>query len=163
MGRGGYVLWKFFIVFFVISTAYADGSAQQAGGWMSFLPMVAFIAVIYFLLIRPQQKRTKQHQALVAVLKKGDKVVTSSGIMATVSKVVSDQEIVLEIADGVHCRFVKSSVSCVVPADKAAQSDRVEKQAIEGKTSSLKEPDNVPQGETAKKPAGKGRAPARKR
>jgi preprotein translocase subunit YajC len=106
-----------FVVFFFVGHAFADGGVQQSGGWMSFLPMVAFIAILYFLLIRPQQKRTKQHQLLIAALKRGDKVVTNSGIVATVSKIVNEQEIVLEIADGVHCRFIKSAVANVVPGD----------------------------------------------
>jgi preprotein translocase subunit YajC len=98
-----------------ISTALADGGgAGQSSGWMSFLPLVAFVGILYFLLIRPQQKRQKQHQSLIAAVKKGDKVVTSSGIVATVSKILNDSEIVLEIAEGVHCKFVKSSISNVV-------------------------------------------------
>lgn len=76
--------------------------------------MIAFVAILYFLLIRPQQKRQKQHQALIAAIKKGDKVVTNSGIIATVSKVVNDHEVILEIANGVHCKFVKSAISSVV-------------------------------------------------
>jgi preprotein translocase subunit YajC len=98
----------------------ADPPAQSSNGFMSLLPMLAFIAILYFLLIRPQQKRTKQHQALVASVKKGDKVVTNSGIIAVVSKVVSDQEIVLEIADGVHCRFYKSSIANIVNMNESA-------------------------------------------
>ena len=99
---------------FFISSAFADGaSAAQSGGIMSFLPMIAFIAILYFLLIRPQQKRQKQHQALISSIKKGDKVVTNSGIIATVSKVVNDHEVILEIANGVHCKFVKSAISSV--------------------------------------------------
>jgi preprotein translocase subunit YajC len=87
---------------------------------MSFLPMLAFIAILYFLLIRPQQKRQKQHKALISALKKGDKVVTSSGIIATVSKVPGDHEIVLEIAHGVHCKFVRSAIASVAQSDATA-------------------------------------------
>lgn len=99
-------------MFFFISEAFADGAnTAQSGGIMSFLPMIAFIAILYFLLIRPQQKRQKQHQNLLSTIKKGDKVVTNSGIIATVSKVVNDQEVILEIAKDVHCKFVKSAIS----------------------------------------------------
>lgn len=99
---------------FFITNAFADGAAAQpGGGLMSFLPMIAFIAILYFLLIRPQQKKQKQHMALVASVKKGDKVVTNSGIIATVSKVLNEQEVVLEIADGVYCKFVKSTINSV--------------------------------------------------
>ncbi|MDR2666981.1 MAG: preprotein translocase subunit YajC [Holosporales bacterium] len=98
-----------------ISTALADGTTgQSGGGWMSFLPLVAFVGILYFLLIRPQQKRQKQHQSLISAIKKGDKVVTNSGIVGTISKVLNDNEVVLEIAEGVHCKFVKSAISNVV-------------------------------------------------
>ncbi len=100
---------------FFIGNAFADGAAAaQSSNWMSFLPMLAFVAILYFLLIRPQQKRAKQHQALVAAVKKGDKVVTNSGIIGTVSKVLNEQEIMLEIADGVNCKFVKSAITSVL-------------------------------------------------
>ena len=97
-----------------ISNAFADAGTAQSGGIMAFLPLVAFIAILYFLLIRPQQKRQKQHQELISSIKKGDKVVTNSGMVATVSKIVSEHEVVLEIANGVHCRFVKASISDIV-------------------------------------------------
>jgi preprotein translocase subunit YajC len=99
---------------FFISTALADGGSSQSAGWLSSLPMIALIFILYFLLIRPQQKRQKQHQALVSAVKKGDKVITNSGIVATVSKVLNEQEIVLEIADGVHCKFIKSAIASII-------------------------------------------------
>ena len=99
---------------FFISNAFADAGSTQSGGIMAFLPMIAFIVILYFLLIRPQQKRQKQHQELIASIKKGDKVVTNSGIIATVSKVVNEHEIILEIASGVHCKFVKSAISNIM-------------------------------------------------
>lgn len=101
---------------FFISTAMADAAAAagSSGGFMSFLPMLFFIGVIYFLLIRPQQKRAKKHQALISSIKKGDKVVTNSGIIGTVIKVLNDQEILIEIADKVFVKFVKSTISTVM-------------------------------------------------
>lgn len=103
---------------FFISSAFADAGASQAGGLMSFLPLIAFVGILYFLLIRPQQKRQKQHQELIASIKKGDKVVTSSGMIATVSKVIGEHEVILEIANGVHCKFVKSAISNVVAGNQ---------------------------------------------
>ena len=100
---------------FFIGQAFADANSSQPGsGIMSFLPMIIFIGIMYFILIRPQQKRAKQHQALISSVKKGDKVITNSGIIATVSKVLNEQEVVLEIADGVNCRFVKSTIASVL-------------------------------------------------
>jgi preprotein translocase subunit YajC len=126
---------------FFISNAYADGGAQ-AGGLMSFLPVIAFVAVLYFLLIRPQQKRQKQHQAMIAAIKKGDKVVTNSGIIATVSKILSEQEVVLEIAAGVHCKFVKSAISSVLNVSAstpiAASTPKVETPSVASSENSEK-------------------------
>lgn len=112
---------------FFISNAFADAGNAQSGGIMAFLPMLAFIVILYFLLIRPQQKRQKQHQELIASIKKGDKVVTNSGIIATVSKLVSEHEVILEIANGVHCKFVKSAISNVMEnSDKMTNSTQEE-------------------------------------
>ncbi|MDR2074891.1 MAG: preprotein translocase subunit YajC [Holosporales bacterium] len=99
---------------FFVGSAMADGAASSGGGLMSFLPMVLFIGIIYFLLIRPQQKRTKQHQALVSAIKKGDKVVTNSGIIGTIAKVLNDQEVLIEISDKIFVKFVKSTIASVV-------------------------------------------------
>ncbi|MDR2458823.1 MAG: preprotein translocase subunit YajC, partial [Holosporales bacterium] len=107
---------------------------------MSFLPMLAFIAILYFLLIRPQQKRQKQHKELISALKKGDKVVTSSGIIATVSKITGDHEIVLEIAHNVHCKFVRSAITSVAQSETAAvaaSADSSMSGVIEGKGRSV--------------------------
>ena len=107
------------ISMFFVSDALAEAESTQSGGIMAILPMVGFVIILYFLLIRPQQKRQKQHQQLIASIKKGDKVVTNSGIIATVSKIVSEHEVVLEIANGIHCRFVKSAISNIADdADK---------------------------------------------
>ena len=99
---------------FFISDAFADAGGAQSGGILAFLPLIGFVVILYFLIIRPQQKRQKQHQELIASIKKGDKVVTNSGIIATVSKVVSEHEVVLEIANGVHCKFVKSAIANIM-------------------------------------------------
>ena len=109
-------------MFFFISEAFADSAAaSQSGGFMSFLPMIAFIGILYFLLIRPQQKRQKQHQALLAAIKKGDKVITNSGLIATVSKVLNDQEVILEISNGICCKFVKSAISGTIDKKESVE------------------------------------------
>ena len=104
----------------IFSTAYAD-TAPQSGGLASLLLPISLIVVFYFLLIRPQQKQRKQHQTLIASLKKGDKVMTNSGLIATITKVVNDQEVLLEIANGVHCKFVKSAIINVINAESQVQ------------------------------------------
>ncbi len=100
----------------LISEAFAQ-SADAAGGGsalMQFLPFILIIAVFYFLMIRPQQKRVKEHKNMVAALRRGDNVVTSGGIVAKVSKVIDDNEIELEIASGVKVKVIRSTISTVV-------------------------------------------------
>jgi preprotein translocase subunit YajC len=97
-----------------ISPAFAQGSATDAFGlsspiWM----MVAIFAIMYFLMIRPQQKRVKEHQELVKNLRRGDTVITSGGLVGKVTKVVDDEQIEMEIADGIRVRQVRSMVQGV--------------------------------------------------
>ena len=102
----------------LISPAYA-----QAGGGADFsflIMMVLLIMVFYFLLIRPQQRKMKQHKAMVGALKRGDKVVTQGGIYGTISKVVSDAEVQVEIAEGVRVRVVKGTISEVLSKPEPA-------------------------------------------
>jgi preprotein translocase subunit YajC len=109
-----------------ISTAYAQ-AAQPApgfldGGLISMLPLVLIFVVFYFLLIRPQQKKVKEHRAMVQALRRGDRVVTSGGVVGTVTKVLSDTELQVEIAEGVRVRVVRSAVNEIL--SKSAPVDR---------------------------------------
>lgn len=76
-------------------------------------PLILLFAIFYFLLIRPQQQRQKQHQAMVAAVRRGDSVVTAGGIVGRVAKVKDDGEILVEIADNVQVRVVKSTLADV--------------------------------------------------
>ncbi len=106
---------------FLISQVFADGNTtKQSSSLLSFLPMIAFIAIMYFLLIRPQQKKQKQHKALIDSIKKGDKVMTNSGLIAVVDSVENDQEVILEIANGVKCRFLKATIMNVISNNTTA-------------------------------------------
>jgi preprotein translocase subunit YajC len=78
---------------------------------VQLLPFVAIFVIMYFLILRPQQKRVKQHQEMVKNLRRGDNVVTSGGTLGKVTKVVDDDQIEIEIADGVRVRQMKSMVS----------------------------------------------------
>jgi preprotein translocase subunit YajC len=111
----------FTFVFFLISggkmveTVYAmgqSGGGGQSGGLTAFLPLVLIVVVFYFLLIRPQQKRQKEQKNMIAALRKGDKVVTNSGIFGTIVG-MDDQEnkVVLKIAENVKVEFLKSSIA----------------------------------------------------
>lgn len=92
--------------------------AQAPGGGgadilMSMVPFILIFVIMWFLIIRPQQRRVKSHQELVRNVRRGDTIVTSGGLIAKVSKVVDDQEIEAEIADGVRVRLVKGMISDV--------------------------------------------------
>ncbi len=99
-----------------ISPAYAQAAGGAAPGFdpMFLIMMGLMLAVMYFLMIRPQQKKVKEHKALIAAIKRGDQVVTSGGIIGTVAKVRSDTEIDLEIADGVRVRVVRGMITEVL-------------------------------------------------
>jgi preprotein translocase subunit YajC len=111
----------------LISPAYAQaaGGGGEAG-LVSLLPLVLIFVVFYFLLIRPQQKKMKAHRAMVEALRRGDRVVTGGGIIGSVTKVLSDNEVQIEVADGVRLRVVKHTIQEVLsktePADKGGQS-----------------------------------------
>jgi preprotein translocase subunit YajC len=99
-----------------ISPAYAqaaDGGASTGALIAQFIPFVAIIAIMYFLVIRPQQQRLKAHQALIASVKRGDVVVTSGGIIGKVIKVLENDEVQIEIAEDVRVKVVKSTIADV--------------------------------------------------
>ena len=105
----------------LISPAYA----QAAGGggtdlFTSFLPIILIFVVFYFLLIRPQQKKVKQHRELVGALRRGDKIVTAGGLIGTVTKIVSDTEAMVELAEGVRVRVVRHTIQDVISKTEAA-------------------------------------------
>ena len=85
----------------------------------SLLPLVLIFFVFYFVLIKPQQKRMKQHQAVLGALKKGDEVVTGGGIVGKITKVAADDTITVEIAKGVEFTVIKETVSGFMGAPKA--------------------------------------------
>jgi len=79
------------------------------------IPFALMFAVLYFLIIRPQQKRAKEHQSMLGTLKKGDRVVTSSGMFGTIFAIQDDQnKVVLKISDDIKVEFVKSSIASKV-------------------------------------------------
>lgn len=99
-----------------ISPAYAQtgGLLDPAGGLMQIVPFLLIFVVFYFLLIRPQQQKAKQHKATLSQLRRGDRVITAGGIIGTIAKVVSDDELSIEISEGVRIRVVRSTISTVI-------------------------------------------------
>ncbi len=101
--------------------AYAQAAAGgAAGGLISFVPILLIFAIMYFLMIRPQQKKQKEHKAMVLALRRGDQVVTSGGMIGKVVK-VADSEIEVELAPNVKVRVIKSTVSHVMSKTEPAE------------------------------------------
>jgi preprotein translocase subunit YajC len=99
-----------------ISTAYAQTAGAGNGGFglgglESMLPLVAIFVIFYFLLIRPQQKKAKEHKALLASVRRGDRVLTGGGILGVVTKVVDEHHVQVEIAEGVRVKVLKSTIA----------------------------------------------------
>ncbi len=97
----------------LITPAYA----QTAGGGSEFLvtifPFILVFAIIYLLILRPQQKRIKEHRAMVEAVRRGDTVVTAGGLIGKVVKVLDENEVQVEIAEGTRVRIVRSTLSDV--------------------------------------------------
>ena len=113
----------------LISTAYAMGApagqAGQGGGLAGFLPIILLFAIFYFLLIRPQQKKAKEHKAMIDNLKKGNRVITSGGIYGTILS-LDDTTIGLEIAEKVKIKVARGNVAGLL-SDIEAQAKSKEK------------------------------------
>jgi preprotein translocase subunit YajC len=103
------------------SIVYAMATGQPAASgsatFLSFMPIILIFLIIYFLMIRPQQKRQREHQSMLGELKKGDRVMTNSGIYGTVVG-LKDDIVVLKIAENVKVEFAKQAVSRTVSKEK---------------------------------------------
>jgi preprotein translocase subunit YajC len=98
-----------------ISDAWAQAAgAPQQGGLMSLLPLVAIFVVFYFLLIRPQQKRAKEHKKMTEALSKGDEVITTGGALGKITA-VGDSFVTVEIAQGVEIKVQRSAIQTLMP------------------------------------------------
>ena len=101
----------------MIGIAYAMGQggagAEGGGGFASFIPLILMFAIFYFLLIRPQQKKTKEHREMVSNLKKGDRIVTGGGLFARVTG-LDENTLTVELADKVRVKMQRASVATLV-------------------------------------------------
>ena len=108
-----------------VTPAYAQAAAGGGGsGFEAFLPLILIFGVFYVLLIRPQQKKVKEHKATLSAIRRGDKVVTGGGIVGTVTKVIDDLEITVEIADGVKVRVQRGLISTVLSKTEPVKGDK---------------------------------------
>ena len=117
----------------LISTAYAQGVGglfDSSSAMVQFLPLVLIFVVFYFLLIRPQQKKQKEHRAMLDALRRGDRVVTGGGIIGTVNKVASNEEVEVDIAQGVRVRVVRSTITTVLAKPDPARRARPPRSAV---------------------------------
>ena len=110
------------ILMSMVQAAPAGQSGGTAGLLMGILPWLLIFAIFYILMIRPQQRRVKEHQDAIAAVKKGDDVITGGGIRGRVTK-VSDDEAEVEIAQGVKIRVVKSTISQVLTGSTKPAND----------------------------------------
>jgi|CEGD01.1.fsa_nt_gi preprotein translocase subunit YajC len=125
----------------LISPAFAQaaGGGDPMASVMQFLPLILIFGVFYMLMIRPQQKRMKEHKAKLASIRRGDRVMTGGGLIATVAK-VADDELIIDLAEGVRVKVVRSTIADVMaktdPAKggKASKDDSAEDDAEEEAT-----------------------------
>lgn len=94
---------------------------MEGGAFAQFIPLILIFAIMYFLLIRPQQKKMKEHQAMVEGLRRGDQVLTQGGIIGKVVKVKDGGEIDVEIAEGVKVRVIKGTIAQVLSKTEPAE------------------------------------------
>jgi preprotein translocase subunit YajC len=99
----------------LITPAYAQFGGAGGNGNMivQFLPLILIVVIMYFLILRPQQRKVKLHQEMIKALRRGDTVVTNGGLVGKVTKVVDDDQIEVEISDGVRIRQMRAMVSDV--------------------------------------------------
>lgn len=97
-----------------ISQAWAQVAAPGGADLMSMLPIILMFIVLYFVMIRPQMKRAKEHKAMVEALQKGDEVVAAGGVLGKVTK-VADNYVTIDIANGVEIRVQRPAVQLVLP------------------------------------------------
>lgn len=95
----------------LITPAFAQAPGGGGDMFVQLLPFLLIFVIIYFLILRPQQKRVKAHREMVAAIRRGDTVVTSGGLIGKVSKVVDESEVVVELAEGVRVRVVRPTIS----------------------------------------------------
>jgi preprotein translocase subunit YajC len=99
-----------------ITPAFAQGmpsflSGDSGNMLVQFMPLILIVVIMYFLVLRPQQQRVKRHQEMVKALRRGDTVVSNGGLVGKVTKIVDDEQVEVEIADGVRVRQMRSMVS----------------------------------------------------
>src|ERR1700745_1469044 len=120
----------------LISAAYAQGTGvtgffDNQGALIQFLPLVLIFVVFYFFLIRPQQRKAKEQKSMLDALRRGDRVVTGGGIIGTVVRADNPEEVVVDIAENVRVRVVRSTITSVLAKTDPAAAREAAKQKTE--------------------------------
>lgn len=98
-----------------INNAYAEAAAPaQGAGFLEFLPLIVLVAIFYFLILRPQSKRAKEHKIMIESLQRGDEVVTTGGAVGRVSKVFEDY-VSVELAENIEITVLKTAIQAMLP------------------------------------------------
>ena len=105
-----------------VTPAFAQAAGGASSAFSSFVPLILIFAIMYFLMIRPQQKKAKQHKAMIDSLRRGDQVVTSGRVLGKVSKVSDDGIVEIEIAEGVKVRVMRATIAQVLNKTEPAAS-----------------------------------------
>lgn len=112
----------------IVTPAFAQGAGGGGSDMLvSLLPFILIFVIMYFLILRPQQKRAKQHQEMVKNMRRGDSVVTSGGLFGKITKVVDENEIEVEVADGVRVRQMRSMIAEVRSKGEPVKDDTAAK------------------------------------
>ncbi|GEC15231.1 preprotein translocase subunit YajC [Nitrobacter winogradskyi] len=119
-------------MFITPAFAQAAGSGDANSLLMSLLPFALIFIIMYFLIIRPQQKKAKEHAELVKNIRRGDTAITSSGLVGKVTKVVDDEQIEFEIADGVRVRQMRQMISIVRAKGEPAKGESTKGELAKG-------------------------------
>ena len=119
----------------LISMAYAQGTGMfDQNALVQFLPLILIFVVFYFLLIRPQQRKTKDHKTMLDALRRGDRIVTGGGIIGTVARVDNAEEVLVDIAEGVRVRVQRSTITSVLAKPDPAAARDAARQKAEART-----------------------------
>lgn len=125
---------------------------------MSLLPFILIFGVFYFLILRPQQQKMKVHQNMLANLRRGDRVVTSGGLIGTISKIVSESEVQLELADDIRVRHVRGMITEVLAKTDPAVSNEGASISASGTASPIMRPSTKkPSKSNVNRPTGKSK------
>ena len=91
---------------------------MNSQGITQFIPLILIFVIFYFFLIRPQQKRVKDHKSMVEALKRGDEIITSGGIIGVIDKTMEDDRIIIDIGEGVKVQVIKSTITSLLKKEE---------------------------------------------